>query len=182
LSAPQVFVVCPELKTSGQQRVGRLRRAGGYEFAEEIRNEEELDLNVDVRNEIIKNCYEAIPAENSVFGKTLVTFGSYHTAVYFGNDKSGKVYIFSKDDQTQAPTITPVMDKVKSKSNGYKYGFAPVSAYDSWENSKIDENIDPNTGKRMSEQNDKTGYYNKIDDTGNKRNAELEKGNLHPGN
>ncbi len=147
--------------------MGSLDAAAGKELYDKKRSDEDFKHSQDRRDEVLDECYEPGTPQNAIFGSSLVTMGFEHTAVFFGRSMDGTVYIFSKDDPYSAPTITPVIEKIRYNDpvNGKnKYGFGPVRGVNnnnSDESDTYNKTLDCHTGQTITNKNStNTGYYN----------------------
>lgn len=88
---------------------------------------------------------EETSEKNAKFGETIVTFGNYHAAIYFGADKSGNSYVFSKNGDKLAPTIMPISDFNGGENDygGGSYGIPREMPDDG----SLDPNPDPQVVK-----------------------------------
>ena len=154
----------PETPVNYNCHIAGINGALEEDFGEDVRMEAELDMNIDLRDDVVKNCFEPSNPETAVFGRSIVTMGHEHTAAFFGRSKDGTVYIFSKDGKTQAPTITPVIDKVKHRDNNgtlINYGFGAVRGIVDYDGNTLNSEIDTKTGQKVDNTNpENSGYYN----------------------
>ena len=102
---------------------------------------------------------DEINPDDAVVGKTVLTFGKQHSAVYFGTSNDGTVYVFSKNGDKNSPTISPIINVVSGGGNVAKpYGYGPVRENTSTNDSYVKpKDINKNGTKKGSEQK---GYYN----------------------
>jgi len=84
----------------------------------------EKPLSIQERNAVLINDFINIDPKEAVFGQTVITFGDSHTAIFFGKDKSGTVYTFSKNGFIEGPVITPVNNLVYG--TGFPIGYNAV--------------------------------------------------------
>jgi len=129
-------------------------------------------MDVSDRNNALKNDFEKATSSEAVFGKTVVTFGDNHSAVYFGESQDGTVYVFSKSGSNTGPEITPVLNLVGGQANdndgngnygyvgdpSFKHGnyMYPVQAGEAADRYGRQRGADGN-GIRLA---NGTGYYN----------------------
>lgn len=74
------------------------------------------------RDKTINSDFESTAPSNAKFGKTAVTFGFAHTAVYFGESKDGSANIFTVNGEGAKPKIMKVKDLVRNEDSYSVYG------------------------------------------------------------
>lgn len=68
--------------------------------------------------------YENVKADDAVFGITAIRFSGNHTCVYYGRDKEGNIYVFTKNGWNEAPKIMKLDDlkELSRTTPGAPYG------------------------------------------------------------
>lgn len=65
------------------------------------------------RNTMLQENYTNVPLNAAIFGKTVITFGDFHSVNYFGKSQDGTIYAFSKQGPNIKPIIVPIKDLVQ---------------------------------------------------------------------
>jgi len=112
-------------------------------------------LSYNIRNILISSVFKSGNSNNAVFGKSLVTYGQDHTAIFFGKSKDGTVYIFTKNGLQMPPTINKASENINI--NGTQYG--PVRNIFEFDNNTYNVKINKFTGTRIDDSQG-TGIYN----------------------
>ena len=110
LACPQDLYNCWSAAIAGSN--GLIIGPGNYE----IFNEDEFDKSLD-------NKYP-VSTERLKFGKTILRFAKNgvctHAAVYYGSDKEGNIYIYSKNGRYSKPFVMPLNEFIERY--GFQYG------------------------------------------------------------
>lgn len=114
-------------------------------------------MSTDLRDKIINYAYQEVTPEQAVFGKTLVTFGYAHTAVYFGQDKDGNVYVFDVMSTGDQPSISKIKNRVFPLNGTNPYG--PVRSINN-NDVKQQNNLNIIIDRFGRSGNGGEGYYN----------------------
>jgi len=69
-----------------------------------------------------KNSTTEVSSDKAVFGKTIITIGTSHSAVYYGKSKNGTVYVFSKNGHHVKPEVSKLskITKIYNKNGNQK--------------------------------------------------------------
>ncbi len=80
------------------------------------------NMETSQRDKAINTEFVNTSPSKATFGKTAVTFGFAHTAVYFGKSKDGSVNIFTVNGQGAKPAIMKVTNLAKNEDGMSFYG------------------------------------------------------------
>lgn len=79
------------------------------------------------KNRVLKKEYKQVSRTEAIFGSTVITYGNFHSANFFGKSNDGTYWVFSKQGPNVAPEITPANNLVggqKGDEDGNtNYGF-----------------------------------------------------------
>jgi RHS repeat-associated protein len=79
------------------------------------------------KNRVLRKEYKQVSRTEAIFGTTIVTYGNFHSATFFGKSNDGTFWVFSKQGPNVAPEITPAINLVggqKGDEDGNtNYGF-----------------------------------------------------------
>lgn len=68
---------------------------------------------------IILQFYDNITPDKAVFGRTIITFGDHHSALYLGKSRNGMITVFTKNGAYFAPKIMDLNVLEKYRSYGF---------------------------------------------------------------
>jgi RHS repeat-associated protein len=76
------------------------------------------EMNTNDRDKILQSQFVSVTQNESIFGKTVISFGPLHDALFFGKSRDGITFIFSKNGPITEPQIMPLKVLIKREQYG----------------------------------------------------------------
>lgn len=79
----------------------------------------EKAIYISERDEILKTKFMNITPKEAIFGRTVISFGQDHLALFLGRSRDGIITIFTKNGSCFAPKIMELKTLIRERPYGY---------------------------------------------------------------